>query len=1225
MPQKKKIAAYSPTMLTGLTGLVLALLCLFELLPPPSLLAASDAAWLGLASMTLALSIVLGRALIRTELLSLEQSRQEKKESREIALGEIRQEYERPGAVMPSLCSTAVECSALSLDMDRAEVWIFNADKTAAELVVGFNRPLRSFFYDKTILYSETPARFSKLLGGESLFSDLGENKIEATSPIIKNDAIHGFLRVTGAADDDLPRSEISSLLEQAALLIGRFAENIELRSLQDDLNQKSLAIEHSMDGVAILDSSGRFIYMNKAHAEVYGYSNPQELIGQHWHKLYDQESIEEFETKLIPSLHKVGRLRAECTGHKANGYLFPQEISLAKLRDGGIICIVRDISERRAAEERILLNQKKQALLNDLARAIGYGATYHQTIERTLEQLTAYFPECRVSYSTVDSQGAMTVASSKQTPDKMSLAEVALDLNSAPEYLAAVRALKTVVVGDMRERSPLSPFSESLLSMGAKACIDVPLLISENEIGVLCFDRERPLGWSELEISCAEEVSDYLSLALREAHDREDRDRAHQALTESEERFRNLAENAPILIWLTNADLSDSYFNRGWSKMTGLPQDEIGSRWFDLLHAQDRGRVSDQIREAQRMHSRFSLECRIMTTNGDYRWLHIEGSPRFQADGSFMGFISCGFDIDDRKQAEALMITKERRLIAQNSAIASLSRSPAISAGQFESSLVEICEAAVETIGCSRVNIWGFDDARSKITCLAGVDRLGASPKGLSISKVDAPTYFAGIEKERALAITDAHNHPASRPFLSGYLLPNGIGALLDAPIIISGVTVGVLCHEHVGGPRNWTSEELTFAGALADFVARVFQDRDKKRLEAELTHAQKLEAVGQLAGGIAHDFNNLLTGILGYSSILKEDLALPAEASAIVSKIETAGISGRELTKKLLGFARKGKKSHVILDLHQAVAEAVEIAGGSLGEHITIEQNLSARSSEISGDIVQLSQIILNLALNSKDAMDPALTGRREGILRIATRNIQITESRSDLFSHARPGSYVELSIQDSGCGIPESIKDKIFEPFFTTKSQDKGSGLGLSMVYGIVKNHGGSVALETSPGLGTTFRLIFPLAAPSLAEKIEISSKRPLAELARTGVIAGKTLLVIDDDPIVLDAAKSMLSTAGCKVLAARSGDEALDIVRKHGRSIDLAVIDMLMPKMSGIECLDKLREINPGLRAVWTTGYEGINPDEPTNPPTSGFIQKPFSIVELAAAVTSALAH
>lgn len=984
-------------------------------------------------------------------------------------------------------------------------------------------------------------------------------------------------------------------------------------RTLEKELSLKSLAIENSMDGMAILDSDGRYVYLNRAHAAVYGFSNPEDMLGTSWRNLYNEVQINEFETKHLPELHHTGSVRLETIGKKKDGALFPQELSLTSIPGGGLICVVRDISARKVDEERIQLSRIRQQLLNDMVRAIGYGASYNQVVSRTLEQLIAYFPKCRVSYSTLNGQGILNIIDSKQSPNKQSLIGTELDMNLAPEYLAAVRALHKVVIADLRMPNVLSPFAEGLASFDIRSVLDVPFKISDQELGIICFDCSDVRVWSEHEKLCAKEATEYLALALRECLDREERYRAYDALAESEERFRNLADNAPILIWLTDAQLKSGYVNKRWSQLTGFSLDEFSDRWSDLVHPDDREAVTAKFETALRLKIGFSLEYRIKTAAGQYRWLFAEGTPRTLADGTFVGLIGCCIDIDDRKRTEDLLRYREKQLAAQNTAVTTLARSGSKLVGSFELALQEICATASKTLNCQRVNIWVFDDLHSKISCVSSYDSNNkTSLLGHSLLKSAAPLYFDVIETERVLAIQNAKQDPISLPFLESYLIPNNVGALLDAPIVVGGVTIGIVCHEHVGDTRNWSVEEQSFAGTIADIVAQVFQDREKRQLEAELLHAQKMEAVGQLAGGIAHDFNNILTGILGYASMLREDFALPPSAANLAEKIESAGLKAKELTGKLLGFARKGKNRHVPIDLHRAIRDSLSIVSGSIGENISIIERLDAKDCCLVGDPVQIGQVILNLAINSKDAMDPQICGRRSGQLRISTRNTLVTNEIASRTPNLKPGKHVELIISDTGCGISEEIRARIFEPFFTTKPDGKGSGLGLSMVYGIVKNHGGAITVESTPDEGTTFRLLLPTATSNLSDKIEVEISHPILDAGNAALGSHSAhILLIDDDTTVCDASHLMLITAGHKVTTASSGDEGIELYRRYWRDIDLVILDMIMPNMNANDCLNELRKINPEVKTVLTTGYGSNNAvEELLSQGMLGFIQKPF---------------
>ena len=399
---------------------------------------------------------------------------------------------------------------------------------------------------------------------------------------------------------------------------------------------------------------------------------------------------------------------------------------------------------------------------------------------------------------------------------------------------------------------------------------------------------------------------------------------------------------------------------------------------------------------------------------------------------------------------------------------------------------------------------------------------------------------------------------------------------------------------------------------GTVTNYVAVARDVTQEAALEAQLRQAQKMEAVGRLAGGIAHDFNNLLTGILGYANMLKLSLSPKHHLYQAAGVIEQAAKRAAELTNQLLGFARKGKLQNVPVDLHAAIDEAVSLLQRTLDKNIRIARRFEADRAFVLGDPGQMQQVILNLVVNANDAMAGG------GELTFHSRIAIVTDDRRPDEPLLPPGPYVMFSVQDTGCGVDPEIRGRIFDPFFTTKEPGKGTGMGLAMVYGIVKNHGGTVDVQSQPGQGTTFRVFLPLASRQAVESTPSESIQPA--LAR-GV--GRILLV-DDEEIVRNVTSRMLGVLGYQVTTAEDGAKALEYYRASWQEIDLVMLDMVMPGLNGRDCFRALRSINPHVRAVLSTGYglDGTT-QEVLNEGMLGFAQKPYHIQQLADVVAKAM--
>jgi PAS domain S-box-containing protein len=389
-----------------------------------------------------------------------------------------------------------------------------------------------------------------------------------------------------------------------------------------------------------------------------------------------------------------------------------------------------------------------------------------------------------------------------------------------------------------------------------------------------------------------------------------------------------------------------------------------------------------------------------------------------------------------------------------------------------------------------------------------------------------------------------------------------------------------------------------------------------ERKILQDQLLQSQKMEAIGQLAGGISHDFNNLLTGILGYTTLLKMTNERLPEVIRTAELIEGTAHRAAALTQKLLGFARKGKHHNIPVNLHSTIDETLAILQRTIERNISIRLNCSATNSFVMGDPVQLQQVILNLAINARDSMSREAGGTEGGILSITTTVLEL--ATEDLLPEPglKPGTYLEVAVRDTGCGIPAPIRQKIFEPFFTTKEPDRGTGMGLAMVYGIVRNHGGVVSVYSVEGQGSTFRILLPTTEP-----IPALLPTPLPTRPPSG---NGNVLVVDDHPVVRQVTAKMLAALGYKVTTAHDGVEALEYYTAHADDIDLVILDMVMPRMGARECFRQLKTINSNVRAILSTGYVKNNAvHEIMVDGMAAFIQKPYELSQIGTLVEKVL--
>lgn len=404
-----------------------------------------------------------------------------------------------------------------------------------------------------------------------------------------------------------------------------------------------------------------------------------------------------------------------------------------------------------------------------------------------------------------------------------------------------------------------------------------------------------------------------------------------------------------------------------------------------------------------------------------------------------------------------------------------------------------------------------------------------------------------------------------------------------------------------------------LGLVGVMLDISELKLVEAEKDRLCSELLHAQKIESIGRLAGGVAHDFNNLLTPIIGYAEMLQNSTAADERSQKRVQGILAAASKARDLTRQLLAFSRKQVLEMKDIDLNRLVMDFTPILEHTIRQDIKINLELDALPAVTTGDQTQIEQVIMNLAINAQDAMPDG------GSLMIRTsRGFIDIQPEND--SELPAGSYVILTVSDDGEGMLPEIMDHIFEPFYTTKSSSKGTGLGLATVFGIVKQHGGQICVTSEPGHGTTFTIYLPL------RQFESESNVVPETCAVWGHHENKTILLVEDNQMVMNMTCELLTEKGYNVLTANSAKEATELIRKHAHSIDLLLTDVIMPGMSGPALYESIRAIYSGLKVVFMSGYsDNIIEKQLQSVKELHYIHKPFTPEAIIAKINEAFSR
>jgi PAS domain S-box-containing protein len=632
------------------------------------------------------------------------------------------------------------------------------------------------------------------------------------------------------------------------------------------------------------------------------------------------------------------------------------------------------------------------------------------------------------------------------------------------------------------------------------------------------------------------------------------ERKRTEEQLTESEERFRLAFENANIGLCIVSVQSRFLRVNDQICAIWGYSRSELeGMTVNDITHPEDRD-ISPRFIELALSGeiNRAEFEKRYIHKHGHVVWGKVAISLVTDQRRNPLYFISHVQDITAAKEAEE----DQRRLAT---------------------ALEQAAEGVIITD--TKGIIQYVNPAVERITGFCSEELLGKTPAVFKSGEHDAAFY-------RQLWDTIK----AGNTWLGRLVNKRKDGSLFHEDATISPV-------------RNASGEITNFVAVKRDITEHL-------ELSKQLFQAQKMEAVGTLAGGVAHDFNNILQVVLGYSELILSEEHLPERYRDDLEKVNRAARNGADLVGRLLTFSRKSEIKPLSINLNRRIEQLQKMLSRTIPKMIEIELILADNLSSVHADPTQVDQILMNLAVNARDAMPEG------GRLTIRTENVILEEDYCRAHLGAKPGHYVLLSVSDTGKGMDNETMQHIFEPFFTTKSPGEGTGLGLAMVYGIVKQHGGHIMCYSEPSEGTIFKVYFP-ALISPAELPETETRA----LPQGG---SETILIVDDEELIRDLGARILTRAGYKVLVAANGKKALEIYQARSDEISLVILDLIMPEMGGKQCLEALLTLDPAAKVVIASGYHANDATrEALTFGAKGFINKPYDIPQVLAVLRSVL--
>jgi len=633
----------------------------------------------------------------------------------------------------------------------------------------------------------------------------------------------------------------------------------------------------------------------------------------------------------------------------------------------------------------------------------------------------------------------------------------------------------------------------------------------------------------------------------------------AERDLRDRELRFRQLADAIPHLVWRLGLDGQHTYVNQRWVEFTG--RNAVGfDQWNEIVHP-------DDLPRALKIWSSFASgesalqTCRLRRHDGVYQWFACRVVPLLDDEGRVSEIIGTATDIEQLKQADDALRESRMRL-----------------------------DMALRAAGMGTWS-WHLDSD------LIHVD--GSLAQLLGFPELEN----SALEIERWLDLVHADDAGAVRAAVAR---SREHGADLDVECRLrrgDGLWICVAAKGRL---------ERAVAGGRPQMFGACVDVTQHKRLEDELRQAQKMEAIGQLAGGVAHDFNNLLMVILGQASLISIAGNVPDSVEQAVREIEAAAERAASLTSQLLAFGRRQTMQRRDVDMNEIVASAGQMLRRLIGENVVLRVEAAATALRLRADPNMLVQVLLNLAVNARDAMPAG------GQLTLRASREVLDERSAERLPEGRPGSWACLSISDTGEGISEDVLPHIFEPFFTTKEAGKGTGLGLSTVYGIVKQHQGFVAVDSSKGGGATFKVFLPLPQ---ADAVGAS----LAGQAQALHGWKELVLLVEDDPAVRAAMSSILEQHNYRLLVADDGVQALELFAARGSEIALLLSDVVLPRgLSGVDLAQRLRGKNPRLQVILCSGYSADKIEQGMDDLRGMlFLQKPYRVELLLSSMRSLL--
>ncbi len=840
-----------------------------------------------------------------------------------------------------------------------------------------------------------------------------------------------------------------------------------------------------------------------------------------------------------------------------------------------------------------------------------------------------------RISAMTLETERASLwlYSDDRSRIEALDLYEMSKDIHSTtgiltgadfPAYFKFLRKGAPIVVSDAySDRRTAEFISEYLPTNQITAMLDIPIRLAGKLVGVICFENVgQKREWTLDEQNFAGSMADLVALLLES----KERRNAENALRYQKQIYESLIDSIEGIVWEADADpLNFSFVSKQAERLLGYPVDrwiDEPDFWASRLHPDDRDSIIDFCVKATERLEDHEFDYRIIAADGSVVWLHdIVTIDRSDADNIRLRGVMV--DITENKLAEAALAEANQRAICEY--VKLLERLATLGqqlggARDLNSVFQSIIEFAKNSVPCSGLNISLCDkDQKLRQPIYFWCNDNEVESTALNATLFSDGPVGKTMEQGEILIFADYQNSLGTEP--ATLLIKDGsVGvqpqSAIVAPMKVMGEVIGVI--ELLSSERSaYTEEHATAMRMAANLTANAIEnvrliELEQRRAE-QFRQSQQLESVGRLAGGIAHDFNNMLTAINGYSDLTLRKLPKndPQGIRKNIEEIKKAGDRSAVLTQQLLAFSRRQVLKSKVIDINETVAETGTLLQRLIGEDIDLELSLSPALGAVRADPAILTQVIMNLAVNARDAMPDG------GKLTIETSNQELDKEYAGRHARMNPGSYVMLAVSDTGAGMEDEVLEHLFEPFFTTKAVGKGTGLGLATVYGIVKQSGGYIWVYSEIGQGTIFKIYLP--------RVDAEADAITKGVSESMNLKGKeTVFLVEDEEIVRKLSKQILESCGYTVVEARNGAEALELCKKSDKHFDLLLTDVVMPKMSGRQLVKHITGVRPGIKVLYMSGYTDDSVlRNGVIAAGENFIQKPFTFNTLAGQVREML--